>query len=271
MISLKDRTVLVTGASSGLGAGILRVFAGMGATVVGCARRADRGAALAAELREGGHDATFLEADITNDADRRRVVQACIERSGRLDVLINNAGLLGEVAAIEDTDLDDWNQVLSVNVTAAFALCQLALPHMRRQRDGLILNISSINAVVGVTHMAAYCTAKAGLTHLTRVIAAETQPDNVRANAIILGGVRTEMTDHLTSVLLTRAQGSAPPERIADAQERRMAPDDVARSLAVLCLPEARLITGSEIAIDQATTAGAAISRILHGPQAATT
>lgn len=270
MISLKNRTILVTGVTSGLGAGIMRVFAGFGATVIGCARRGDQGSAFAAELQRQGRDVSFLEADVTSEADRQRLVQACIARSGRLDILVNNAGMLGEIASVEETDLQDWDKVLSVNLTAAFALCRLALPRMRRQRDGAILNISSINAVVGITHMAAYCSAKAGLTHLTRVIAAEAYQDNVRANAIILGGVRSEMTDHLSAVLLTRTEGSAPPERVAAAQALRMDPDEVARALAVLCLPEARLITGSEIEINQAVTAGGAISRLLHGPRAAT-
>lgn len=270
MISLKDRTILVTGVTSGLGAGVMRVFAGFGATVVGCARRGDQGAASAAELRTQGLDVSFVQADVTDETDRQRVVDTCLARSGRLDILVNNAGMLGEIASVEETELQDWDKVLSVNLTAAFALCRLALPHMRRQRDGVILNISSINAVVGITHMAAYCSAKAGLTHLTRVIAAEAYQDNVRANAIILGGVRSEMTEHLSTVLLTRTEGSAPPERVAAAQALRMDPDEVARALAALCLPEARLITGSEIAIDQAVTAGGGISRLLHGPRAAT-
>jgi NAD(P)-dependent dehydrogenase (short-subunit alcohol dehydrogenase family) len=271
MISLKNRTLLVTGITSGLGAGVMRVFSSLGATVVGCARRADRGAAFAEELRGQGHDVTFVEADVTRDADRRRLVATCLARTGRLDILVNNAGMLGELARVEEVTPADWDAVLAANLTSAFGLCQLALPPMRRQRDGVILNISSINAVVGVTQMAAYCSAKAGLTHLTRVIAAEAVQDNVRANAIILGGVRSEMTEHLSALLLQRAEGTAPAERVAAAQARRMAPDDVAQALAALCLPEARLITGSEIAIDQAVTAGAAISRILHGPGAATT
>jgi NAD(P)-dependent dehydrogenase (short-subunit alcohol dehydrogenase family) len=270
MLSLHNRTILVTGVTSGLGAGVMRVFSEMGGTVVGCARRAVQGAALAAELRSRDRDAHFVEADVSQEADRRRLVQACIDRTGRLDILVNNAGLLGQVAPIEEIGLDDWNAVLSVNLTAAFALCQLALPHMRRQRDGVILNISSLNAVIGITQMAAYCSAKAGLTHFTRVLAAEAYADNVRANAIILGGVRSEMTAHLSQVLLTRSEGAAPADRVAQAQARRMDPDDVARSLAALCLPEARLITGSEIAIDQAVTAGAAVSRVLHGANAAT-
>ena len=270
MISLKNRTILVTGVTSGLGAGVMRVFSAMGGTVIGCARRGGRGAALAGQLREEQGDVTFLEADVTVEADRQRLVDACIERSGRIDILVNNAGMLGQVAPVEQIALQDWNDVLSVNLTAAFGLCRLALPHMRRQRDGVILNISSLNAVVGVTQMAAYCSAKAGLTHLTRVLAAEGWPDNVRANAVILGGMRSEMTEHLSAVLLTRSEGAAPPERVAQAQARRMDPDDVARSLAALCLPEARLITGSEIAIDQAVTAGAGLSRLLHGPRAAT-
>jgi len=221
-------------------------------------------------LRADGYDARFVEADVTVEADRRRVVEAALAWNGRIDVLVNNAGMLGSLSRVEDTDLGGWDSVMAANLGAAFGLCRLVLPHMRRQRDGVILNISSINAVVGISHMAAYSSAKAGLTHLTRVIAVEAQADNVRANAVILGGVRTEMTEQLTTALLERSEGSASPERVREAQARRLDPDEVARSLAVLCLPEARLITGSEIAIDQAVVAGAAISRVLHGARAAT-
>src|SRR5690348_8491657 len=98
MISLSGRIVLITGVSSGLGAAAMRVFAELGASVVGCARRPDQGAGLARKLCDTGYDATFLAADITDDAQRRRLVEVCLDRTKRLDVLINNAGALGEIA-----------------------------------------------------------------------------------------------------------------------------------------------------------------------------
>jgi NAD(P)-dependent dehydrogenase (short-subunit alcohol dehydrogenase family) len=267
MTSLQGRTALVTGISSGLGEGVLRVFAVLGATVVGCARRAGQGSKLVDQLRSEGLDASFIEADVTSEADRERLIEACLQRSGRIDILINNAGALGEIALVEDASLERWDQVYDVNVKAAFALCQLSLPHMKRQRDGVILNISSINALIGITHMAAYSSSKAALTHLTRVIASEAYDFNVRANSIILGSVASEMTDDLTRTLVTRAKGEVSDAELAVARARRMHPEEVAKSLSVLCLPEARLITGSEIAIDQAWTAGRAMSGMLHGPR----
>ncbi|SNT08179.1 MULTISPECIES: SDR family NAD(P)-dependent oxidoreductase [unclassified Azospirillum] len=271
-INLTGRTALVTGVSAGLGEGVARVFAAMGAHVVGIARRAERGEVLAAEIRAAGGHLDFIAGDITNPACRERAVAACLSATGRLDILINNAGVGGILAPVQDYPDTAWDQTIAVNLSAAFGLCRLALPTMRAQRDGVILNIASINAHFGITKMAAYCAAKAGLVHLTKVLAAEGVDANVRANAIILGGVESEMNRATTIAMAQSATGSgAVPsdERLAHYRSLMMKPADVAAALAALCLPEAALITGSEIAIDQAMTAGAAASALIHGGAAA--
>jgi NAD(P)-dependent dehydrogenase (short-subunit alcohol dehydrogenase family) len=271
-LSLAGQTVLVTGVSSGLGDGIARVFCGYGAHVIGVARRADRGEALCSQIMEAGGAMTFVAGDITDADCRQRAVAACLAVNGRIDVLINNAAAGGSLAPVGEYDPADWAQTLDVNLSAAFHLCQLAMPLMRTQRDGVILNIASINAKFGVTKMAAYCAAKAGLVHLTKVIAAEGVDANVRANAIILGGVASEMNLATTLAMAKSATGSSalpPQERLAQYSAMMMRPEDVAAALATLCLPEAALITGSEIAIDRAMTAGAAASALIHGGAAA--
>jgi NAD(P)-dependent dehydrogenase (short-subunit alcohol dehydrogenase family) len=270
-ISLKGRTALVTGVSSGLGAGIMRTFAGYGATVVGVARR-EQGQRLSDEVRKGGGQAVFVQGDITQQATIERAVAACLDNSGRIDILINNAGMSGPIALADETDFTDWRAVIETNLTAVFGLSRAVIPHMRRQQDGTILNIASINAKFGVTKMAAYCAAKAGVVHLTKVIAAETIGANVRANAIILGGVVSEMAT-ATTIAMAKAEtglaGAPSKERLSGYERMMMPPDEVAKSLAVLCLPEAGLITGSEIAIDRGFTAGVAASTIIHQGAAA--
>lgn len=271
-ISLSGRTVLVTGVSSGLGEGVARVFAALGARVIGVARRADKGRALAWDIERSGGSMWFVPGDITDPACRQAAIDACLARSGRLDILINNAGVSGVLAAVGDYPAADWSRTVDLNLTAAFHLCQLAVPLMSAQGDGVILNIASINARFGVTKMAAYCASKAGLVHLTKVIAAEGVANNVRANAIILGGVLSEM-NVATTIAMAKSAAGADREPSAEALDRyaglMMKPEEVAASLAALCVPEARMITGSEIAIDRALTAGAAASALIHGGAAA--
>ncbi|MGE0741775.1 MAG: SDR family NAD(P)-dependent oxidoreductase [Hyphomonadaceae bacterium] len=264
-ISFAGKTALITGVSSGLGEGAANVFAGYGARVIGVARRADRGEALARRIKDAGGDFTFVGGDLNDETTRQSILKAC---GGKLHILINNAGVGGDLAPIENYNVAEWDNTISTNLTAVFHLCRMAVPLMRAQRDGVILNIASINASIGVTKMAGYCAAKAGVVHLTKVIAAETVADGIRANAIILGGVASEMNRETSIRMAKSATGSATGPSDAKLEAYRammMQPEDVARSLAALCLPEAALITGSEIAIDRAITAGVAASAMIHG------
>ena len=258
MKMLEGRTVLVTGAGAGVGASIMKVFAGMGASVFGCARRADAGEQVAAAIRAEGGDATFISADITKDEDRARLVDACVAQHGRVDILINNAGIRGEFMTLEDMTMEEWNRVFTLNLTSVFAMCQLVLPHMRKQKDGVILNISSNASLIAMAQMAAYCSSKAGLNQFTKVIAIEGFKDNIRANAILLGGTRSEMSDTMSS-----------PRTLEKDRKRRMDPDEVAQALSVLCLPHARLITAAEIVLDEAVAAGRVLSTLTHNARAA--
>jgi len=258
MNALKGKTLLVTGAGAGVGASIMRVFAGMGAAVVGCARRAEGGEAIAAAIRADGGDAMFVQADVTDEADRARFVATCLDRHGTIDILINNAGTRGAFATVEQMTLEEWNRVFALNITSAFAMVQLVMPHMRKQRDGVILNITSNTSLIAMAQMGAYCSSKAGLNQLTKVIAIEGFRDNVRANAILLGGTRSEMSDTMST-----------PASLEKDRKRRMDPDEVAQALSVLCLPHARLITAAEIVLDEAVAAGRVLSTLTHNALAA--
>jgi NAD(P)-dependent dehydrogenase (short-subunit alcohol dehydrogenase family) len=267
---LQGQAALVTGASSGLGAALIEALAREGAIVTGCARRADQGESIAAGLRAQGLAVHFAQADIATAEGRSAAFDAARAHTGRLDILINNAAVPGPVAPIEDIDAETWRRVLDANLTGAVGLCQLALPLMKARKHGIILNIASINAVFGVTFMAAYNASKAALAHFTRTLAAEGAPDNVRANTIILGGVRSEMSRQTAAAMYARATGRTPEPARLDAYEKLMAaPADAAAAIALLCHPQARLITGSDIAIDAALTAGRAASGFIFGGVAA--
>jgi hypothetical protein len=188
---LDGKVAIVTGASSGLGDRFARVLHAAGATVVLAARRADRLEALAAELP----GALGVPTDVAVGADRERLVAATIERFGRVDVLVNNAGI-GHKVAIEDEDLDLFQTVMEVNVTSVWHLSKLAGAHMVERRSGSIVNIASVLGFVGSTPIkeAHYCASKGAVLNLTRELALQWARKGVRVNALCPGWFPSEMT-----------------------------------------------------------------------------
>ena len=189
---LDEQVTIVTGASSGLGAHFTRVLHAVGARVVLTARRADRLEALAAEL-PGAYP---LAADMEDDADRERLVAAVLERFGRVDVLVNNAGVGGSVA-VEDEQLDRFRTSMEVNVTAVWHLSKLCAPSMIATGSGSIVNIASMLGHVGSTPVkqAHYCASKGAVVNLTRELALQWARKGVRVNALCPGWFPSEMTD----------------------------------------------------------------------------
>ncbi|MTA15393.1 MAG: SDR family oxidoreductase [Actinobacteria bacterium] len=191
MFRLDDTVSIVTGASSGLGDRFARVLHAVGSTVVVVARRADRLSSLVEQLP----GAVAIAADLSSSDDRERVVAETLERFGRVDVLVNNAGI-GHKVAVEDEDLDTFRQAMELNVTAIWHLSKLCAPSMIATGAGSIVNVASMLGHIGSTPVkqAHYCASKGAVVNLTRELALQWARKGIRVNALCPGWFPSEMT-----------------------------------------------------------------------------
>ena len=239
--SLAGRVVLVTGSSQGIGAEIAVKAAARGASVAIHFNRSGDAAAATLERVEtaGGAGATFA-ADIADGAAAERLVADVIERFGRIDGLVNNAGRT-QVGPFLELAPDEWEAVLRTDLTAAFHTCRAALPSMVARGSGSIVNIASRLAQVGVAETAAYSAAKAGLIGLTRSLAREFGPHGVRVNAVAPGMTLTAMTTDL-------AASEEGRRRLRDSALGRFGgPDEVAEAVLFLLSDASSLFTGQTL------------------------
>ena len=260
---LKDKVAVVTGAASGIGAGTARLFHAEGARVVIADLQEAAGAALAAEL---GPRARFIRTDVTVEADVAAAVDLAVAEFGALDIMVNNAGIVGAVGSIKDTSLEDWNRTVAILLTGVFLGVKHAARVMIPRRKGSILSVASTAGVMGGLGPHAYTAAKHGVVGLTKSAASELAQHGVRVNAVAPGNTVSAMTAFVITGEAIDYDKTA--ERIAAGAPLGIAAtaEDPAYGLLYLASDEARYVTGHTLLVDSGQTVSGGIPAFHNGP-----
>lgn len=248
---VQEKVAIITGGARGQGEATARLFAREGAKVVITDLLVEEGEAVARDL---GDSARFVRHDVTSEEDWKRVVAAAVDRFGRLDILINNAGIMQRTPVV-DCSLDEFRGVLDVNLVGPFLGMKTCAPVMERTGGGAIVNISSIQGIVGRAGTPGYTASKFGLRGLTKTAALELGTLGVRVNSVHPGGVDTPLIQdavpgvELTPEMLDASHAHLPVPRCGR-------PEDIAPTSLFLASDEAAYITGAELVIDGGLTCG---------------
>ncbi|MFD3536209.1 glucose 1-dehydrogenase [Streptomyces sp. NPDC058664] len=252
MADLRGKTVIITGGARGIGAGAGRVAAGAGARVVLTDVREEEGRATAAGL---GGDARFVRHDVTSEDDWREVVDHAVAAFGRVDGLVNNAGISGGSHLLEEQSAEDFRRVVDVDLTGVFLGMRTVIPVMRENGGGSVVNVSSAAGLMGLALTAGYGAAKWGVRGLTRVGAVELAAAGIRVNSVHPGMIHTPMTAHIG---IERGEGNHPAAPMGRVGE----PEEIAHAIVFLLSDAASYVTGAELAVDGGWTTGPTLRQI---------
>ena len=246
---LEGKSCLISGSAKGLGRAQARLFASEGARVAVGDILESEAARLVDELSGSGADSLLVRLDVTSEGDWSRAVDAVMEEFGALDVLVNNAGIYNRALA-EDTTLEEWERVMSVNARGVFLGTKAAIPAMRRSGGGSIVNMSSVAGLVGSRTQTVYNASKGAVRLLTKSTAVQYALEGIRANSVHPGVIETDM---LSEVLRNEDERAT---RIASTPIPRFGtPEDVAHGVLFLASDESSYVTGAELVIDGGLTA----------------
>ena len=241
LTTLEGRSVIVTGASKGIGKGIARVFASKGAQVLLVARDLTQAEAAAAEIGSG---ASAVAADVSNEEDCARMARTALERHGGIDIVCCNAGIFPRRAAGRDDSVADWDQVLDINLKGTFLTVNACLAGLKARGKGRIIVTSSITGpITGYPGWSHYAASKAGQLGFVRTAAIELAPHNITVNAVLPGNILTEGVEALGPEYIARMTSAIPQRRLGTVE-------DVAYAALFLASDEAGFITGQTIVVD---------------------
>lgn len=263
---LDGKIAIITGATSGIGERSAELFVEEGATVVLAGRRADLGQAIAARL---GQNASFVQADVGNEADIKALIEGTAQRFGRIDVLFNNAGHGLPPFRIAEADIATWDTMMAVHVRGVVIAMKYVAPIMQKQKSGSIITTASVAGYRAGGSSHAYSTAKAAVLHLTRSVAAELGEDGIRVNSISPGAIVTgifgkgigldpNVADRELATLEARFAKAQPIPRAG-------VPDDIARAAVFLASDGASFVNGADIVVDGGAISGRPFSQGVAG------
>jgi len=247
-MKLQDKVAVITGGSKGIGLGCARVFAQHGASVIIAARGQEAGQAAADQIKQAGGEAMFVACDVTEEQDIRNAVQQAVDQYGRLDCIVNNAGWHPPAMTIDQVSIDDFEQLLRLNLTSTFIGCQAALPHLIKTKGNIVV-MSSAVALIGQAAAPSYVATKAGQIGLVRSLAIDLAPHEVRINAVCPAGVMTPLVEEWADTEYD------PKEALRQVDHwhllgRMAEADEIGEVCAFLASAEASFMTGQVITPD---------------------
>jgi len=242
MALLKDKVALITGGAQGIGEAIARKLASEGASIAIIDVNLEKAKATADDIKKLGVETEAYKADVSNTSEVQKVVDEIFEKFKRIDILVNNAGITRDTLMMRMTE-QDWDLVININLKGAFNFTKAVTKIMAKQRNGSIINISSVVGLFGNAGQANYSASKAGLIGLTKSTAKEFAIRNVRANAIAPGFIKTAMTDKLSKEVIDKYLENIPLKTLGT-------PEDVANSVLFLASDLSSYITGEVIRVD---------------------
>ena len=215
----KQKIAIVTGASRGIGREVAKELAESGITVIANYNKSEEeGKKLQQELEEQNFKLEIVKADVSKREDVKKLVEYTIEKHGKIDILINNAGISEYKLFTDETD-EDWDKLINTNLYSAFAMSQEVIPNMVHNKKGCIINISSIWGIVGGSLEVLYSISKAGLDGMTKALAKELGPSNIRVNSIAPGMINTKMNSKFTEKEIEEIKEEIPLERLGNPQD----------------------------------------------------
>jgi len=251
-MKLKDRVAIVTGGAKGIGWGIVKVLVQEGAKVAIADWDEVKGPETAEEMRKAGGDVIYVKTDVSQEEQVKHLVQATLDQFGRIDILVNDAGI-GVYKSVLDTSTEDWDRCLAVNLKGQFMCSKYVIPHMQAQGKGAIVNISSVHSFQTANGTAPYCASKGGITALTRNMAIDYGP-TIRVNSIAPGWVLTPLIQSIFDGYDDPAEQQRQTEQ-RQVMKRIGVPEDIGYAVAFLVSDEASFITGTQLFVDGGLTA----------------
>jgi NAD(P)-dependent dehydrogenase (short-subunit alcohol dehydrogenase family) len=247
---LSNRVAIITGGARGIGRGIALKFADEGCSVVITDVLAEEAKKTSEEISKKGRDAVSIPCDVSDSRQVQEMVNQVISKFGKVDVLVNNAGISGGAPrSITEVSEEIWDKVLDINLKGGFLCCKAVVPHMKTKRYGKIINVSSMAAIAPPAPLIHYSSAKAGILGLTLDLALELAPFNICVNAIIPGAIRSDIWDHIIPPNVDKETFFAEVGKTIAPMQRIGSPEDIAGAALFLASDLSAYVTGDRILV----------------------